>query len=43
MTLKGVLNPNFQTFRFELKKKKIFKINFDLGFKSSATSGTEDI
>jgi len=31
--LKGVLNPNFQTFSFELKKIRFSKINFDLGFR----------
>jgi len=31
--IKGVLNPNFQTFRFELKKIRFFEINFDLGFR----------
>jgi len=29
--LKGVLNPNFRSFSFELEKNKFFKINFDLG------------
>jgi len=28
--LKGVLNPNFRPISFELKKKKYFKINFNL-------------
>jgi len=30
---KGVLHPNFQPFSFELNKKWIFKITFDLGFR----------
>jgi len=33
LAVKGVLNPNFRPFNFELKKKKIFKMNFDLSFK----------
>jgi len=40
---KGVLNPNFRSFSFELNKKYIFKMNFDLGFKSSVTSETKGI
>jgi len=31
--VKGILNPNFRPFSFELKKKRFFKMNFDLGFK----------
>jgi len=38
-----VLNPNFRTFSFELKKIRLFKIKFDLDFKSSMTSDSEDI
>jgi len=30
---KVVLNSNFRSFIFELKKKRFFKINFDLGFR----------
>jgi len=30
---KGVLNPNFLPFSFELKKNRFFEINFDLGFR----------
>jgi len=33
LKLKGVLNPNFRPFNFELKKNGFFGINFDLGFK----------
>jgi len=41
--LKGVLNPNFWPFSFEMRKIRYFKINFELGCKSSVTSETEDI
>jgi len=41
--IKGVLNPNFQPFSFELKKKKIFWNKFWSRFQSSVTSNTEDI
>jgi len=30
---KGVLKPNFRPFSSELKKIRLFKINFDLGFR----------
>jgi len=30
---KGVFNPNFRPFSFELKKLRFFEINFELGFK----------
>jgi len=34
MIIKGVLNPNFLPFSFELNKKnRFFEINFDLGFR----------
>jgi len=32
-SFKGVLDPNFRPFSFELKKIKLFKISFELGFK----------
>jgi len=31
--LKEVLNPNFRTFSFKLKKIRFFEINFDLDFR----------
>jgi len=33
LAIKGVLNPNFRPFSFELKKIGLFEINFDLGFR----------
>jgi len=30
-SVKGVLNPNFLPFSFELKKLRFFEINFELG------------
>jgi len=41
-SLKGVLNPNFRPYNFELNKNRFFKMNFDLGFKV-LTSETEDV
>jgi len=41
--LKGVLNPNFRPCSFEFNKNRLFKMKFDLSFKSSVTSKTEDI
>jgi len=31
--LKGILNPNFRPFSFELNKNRFFKMNFDLVFR----------
>jgi len=31
--IKGVLNPNFRPFSFELKKIRFFEVNFDLDFR----------
>jgi len=31
--VKGILNPNFRPFSFELKKIRFFEINFALGFR----------
>jgi len=33
LVFKGVLNPNFRPFSFELQKNRFFKINFYLGFR----------
>jgi len=32
-TFKGVLNPNFRPFSYELKKIRLFEMNYDLGFR----------
>jgi len=41
--IKGILNPNFRQFGFELNKKQIFWNEFWSKFQSSVTSETEDI
>jgi len=33
LSVKGVLNPSFWPFSFELNKNRFFKMNFDLGFR----------
>jgi len=41
--LKGISNPNFQTFSFEYQKKIMFLNKFSSRFQNSTTSKTEDI